>query len=154
MPRKKKNPSHSSFQETEARLRVPDKISKTKHAWKVESRKSTRQRMEPTFSKRSWRPHHSQWWKVFESLHLCTNLFPWRRQWKFRTQKQQWKKNGKKLETIQDWKLWKKVKVKKEGHSESTKKQKQSPLCIIDGQMSSQKTQSSNHNFRSTRAES
>ena len=51
MPCKKKNPSHSSFQETEARLRVPDKISKTKHACIVESQKSTRQRMEPTFQR-------------------------------------------------------------------------------------------------------
>ena len=51
MPCKKKNPSHSSFQETEARLRVPDKISKTKHACRVESDKSTRQGMEPTFQR-------------------------------------------------------------------------------------------------------
>ena len=51
MPRKKKNPSHSSFPETEARLRVPDKISKTKHACIVESHKSTRRLMEPTFQR-------------------------------------------------------------------------------------------------------
>ena len=40
------------------------------------------------------------------------------------------------------------------GYSRSTKRQKESPLCYIDGHLSSQKMRSYNPNFRSTKAES
>ena len=51
MPCIKKNPRHSRFQETGARLGAPYKVPKTKHACAVESHESTRQRMEPTLQR-------------------------------------------------------------------------------------------------------
>ena len=47
-------------------------------------------------------------------------------------------KEWKKLDTIQAWQL-NKVKSKKEVHSGGTKRQKESPLCHLDGLMSSDK---------------
>ena len=57
--------------------------------------------------------------------------------WKFRTQRQRWKKEEK-FERIQAWKLAN-VRSTKGGYSRSTRKQKQTPLCIIDGLVSPQK---------------
>jgi len=47
-------------------------------------------------------------------------------------------KEWKKLETIPAWQL-DNMKKQKGGYSGSTKRQKESPLCFIDGHLSSQK---------------
>ena len=53
-------------------------------------------------------------------------------------QRQQWRKNGKKLEKVQAWQQ-DEVRSKKGGYPGSTKKdKKQSPLCYTDGHLSPQ----------------
>ena len=113
-----------------------EKNSKTVYGCLVESHESTRQRAESSQSKIV---------KItLQEKDLLRCLFPvWytgssrcQKRWKFRVQKPLWKK-WKKLETIPAWNL--DSQEQKGGYSGSSKRQKESPLCYIDGHLSPQK---------------
>ena len=118
----------SGFQETEAKSCESNKIPKTKHACIVEVHESTRQRLE-SFLPKDHEDH--------TATILCASSFPCRKREKFWMQKAAVDKEWEKLETIPAWQLAK-LKSEREVIREA-EKQKQSPLCYIDGHLSSQK---------------
>ena len=112
-------------------------VPKTKHAWKVEAHESTRQRVEP--SRRKIHEDHIAG-KGFTSVthhNLVQKFIPVSQAMKIPDAKAAVDKGWKKLETVPAWQL-DKVKSKKEVILEA-QRHKESPLCHIDGHMSSKK---------------
>ena len=65
----------------------------------------------------------------------CTSLSRCHKQWKFQTPNLLWTRNGKSSRRLQHG-IWKKSQEQEGGYSSSTKIQRQSPLCHVDGHMS------------------
>ena len=113
------------------------KIPKTIYGCIVESHESTGQRMESSVPTK----HEDRIvGKGFTSTpySLVPKFIPLPQAMKIPGAKAAVNKKWKKLETIPAWQL-DKVKEPKEGYFGSTKRQKESPLCYIDGHLSSQK---------------
>ena len=70
--------------------------------------------------------------------------FPWRRlclaRWEQREAQSGWRTLQARLEKLPAWNLGK-VKSKKEAHSVEAQREKESPLCYIDGHLSSQNSE-------------
>ena len=90
-------------------------------------------------TERWWRSHCRQRVYFDDTLQFWfTSLFLSCKRWRFRMQKAAVDKQWQKLETTPAWQL-EKVKSKKEVILEAQKRAKNSPLCYIDGHLSSQK---------------
>ena len=106
----------------------------------VASHESTRQRVESSQLQKNHEDHIAG--KGFASMshyNSAHKVLPM-------PQAMEWKK----LETSPAWDLGS-VKSKKRGYSGSTKRQKESPLCNIDGHMFTSRMPSWNQNYRSTK---
>ena len=95
------------------------------------SKDPTRQQMEPTLQKGHEDHIAGKGDNSMNHFYLVHEFILMQKRWKFGTQVQQWKKNGK---SSRQSKLGSWISQEPEGGcSGSTKKQKQSPLCCIDG---------------------
>ena len=134
----KKSTQHtSSVRETAARLEASNKVPKTKYVFIVESHESTRQPVEPSLPQ--FQEDHIAGKGVNSMSHhsLVHKFIPMPQVAKIPDAKGAVENVLNKLETISAWQL-KKVKSKREvGHPRGTKRPKESPLCYIDGHMSS-----------------
>ena len=129
-----------------------EKNSKIVYGCMVESHDSTRQRVES-----SELPNHEDHiagkgcisMSHYNSVH---KFIPMPQVMKIPDAKAAADKECKKLETIEHG-IWKKSIAKKGGYSGSTKREKECPLCHIDGHVTS-RMRRWNHNYTSTKAES
>ena len=89
-------------------------------------------------TQRSWRPPPRKRNHFVEPLQSCAQSYSYAsKQWKYLRQKQQWTKNGEKLEKILAWQL-KKVRNKKKQRSMKQGKKAKTVHCFINGSLSSQ----------------
>ena len=137
MPFKRRAEHSSGLQTTVARPNSSSKVQKTKYACKVESHESTRQRVEPSPPEYHEDPIAGKGFKSMNHCNFVHIFIPMPQDAKIPDAKAAVDKEWNKLETISAWQL-NEVKSKKGSHPRGTKRQQESPLCCIDGHMSSQ----------------
>ena len=146
MPCKKK--ARTSNTKVAAEVTASQKVPKTIYGRTVESQDSTRQRVELSLPTKH-EDHMAS--KGFTSMthHTVVHKFMSMPQaMKIRGAKAAVDKEWKKIDTIPVWQMEKiKSKIKRD-YSRSTKRQKESPLCYIDGHVSPRKTRTKNQSHR------
>ena len=153
MPCTKGTMRHCSPQETEAESCESNKIPKAKHACIAESHESKRQRLESSQPKDDEDHIAGKGYNSMTHLNLVSQVFS------FASSDENSgceSSIGEGMEEIwDDSSLGVEEGQKQEGgHSGSTQRQKESPLCYVDGHLSSQICRGWNQNFRSVKAES
>ena len=134
MPRKKGTKKHFPFQETEAKSCESDKIPETKHACIVEAHESTKQRLELSLPEdhedhiagKGYNPQIGAQFYSHASSDQNSGCES------SSGQGMEEARNDSSLAVGQ-------CKEQKKNYSGSTKRQKESPLCYIDGQLPSKK---------------
>ena len=130
--------------ETDDETKESNKIQKTKHACIVAAHESTSKRLESTLSQDHEDHIAERGFNSTSHYNLVHKFVPMPQAMKNPDAKAAMDKEWKKLKTLPAWQL-DKVKSKKRGHSGSTRREKESPFCYIDGLLSPQ-----GHGIRTT----